>query len=408
MKPGVALTLSLCVNVALAVAAVKVLQPRPPAMSAPPAESGAKTETVRIVTNLPPETTFVTNGFHWRVLASTNYDVFVANLRAVGCPERTIRDIVVGEVWHQYQRAEAHKDYSTPFWLNGPRRVATQRAREAELIRLRTGLAATLRRLFGCEWSPKLERDRLEDDVMLGRLLVGDVPEEQFERALGLIVAAMEAKNEVRWRCRGVFLGEDHAELCRRRDDVERRLRAVLTPVQFEEFRARVGFVEFIMDRDEVLELTPTGDELRRIGLAITSVRPLGWSFLDLNDGENAVDKPAAEQELESRLLEVLGAERFAELELLGDSDYRSIHAFARDKSLPKETARKLYAVRQLAQEEVRRLRDDKTLEAATRTAELEAVGHTLLQEVGTLLGDQLLDDYLGRSGQWVTNINQL
>lgn len=408
MKTGLILAGSMVLNAALAVAAVQLFRaPLLPRLT-PPNNVRSKPETIRIPTNLPPETIFVTNSFHWRSLESTNYDVFVANLRAVGCPERTIRDIIVGEVWHQYQRAKVYKDYSTPFWLNGPRRVAAQRTREAELIRLRTGLAATLRRLFGCEWSPELERDPLDDEVMLGRLLVGDVPEEEFERAMGLIFAAIEAKNEVRWRCRGVFLDEDHAELCHRRDDIERRLRAVLSPAQFDEFRARVGFMEFVIDRDEVLELAPTGDELRRIGLASSSVRHLGWKLLDLDDSEDEMEKQAAEQELKARLLEILGAERFAELELLADSDYRSILAFAKDTSLPQETARKLYAVRQLAQEEVRRLRNDKALDAATRAAELEAVGSTLLQNVGSLLRPDLLGEYLGSSGRWVTNLNRL
>ena len=34
----------------------------------------------------------------WRQLESSDYRQYIANLRAVGCPEKTIRDIIVAEV----------------------------------------------------------------------------------------------------------------------------------------------------------------------------------------------------------------------------------------------------------------------------------------------------------------------
>jgi hypothetical protein len=36
--------------------------------------------------------------FHWRQLESTNYLTYVANLRRIGCPAQTIRDLISAEV----------------------------------------------------------------------------------------------------------------------------------------------------------------------------------------------------------------------------------------------------------------------------------------------------------------------
>ena len=36
--------------------------------------------------------------FSWSQIESTNYSIYVANLRAIGCPERAIRDIVASEI----------------------------------------------------------------------------------------------------------------------------------------------------------------------------------------------------------------------------------------------------------------------------------------------------------------------
>jgi hypothetical protein len=47
---------------------------------------------------VPPAPTPVPRPFHWSQVESTNYFTFVANLRAIGCPEQTIRDIVEADL----------------------------------------------------------------------------------------------------------------------------------------------------------------------------------------------------------------------------------------------------------------------------------------------------------------------
>jgi hypothetical protein len=408
MKPGLTLAISAGVNVVLLVAAVHWLRPAASHVATLRPVASPAIETVHVLTNLPAETTFVTNAFYWRQLESTNYDEFVANLRSVGCPERTIRDIIVADVWERYETAAQREDSSAPFWLNGPRRVAAERAREAELRQLRQDLAALLRRLFGLVWSPELERDAFDSEPLICRALLGDVSEEQFERAIGWIFQTQEAKDEVGWRCRGVFLEEDYAELWRRRDEIEHGLRAILTPAQFEEFRARVGMAEHLFNSDGLDELKPTPEELRRIALARTEVYPLGWEVLDLDRSESPEQEEAREQALDERLREILGEERFTEALLLRDGSYRNIHQFTQANGVSKETARKLYEVQKLAREEVHRLREDKALEATVRQERLQAVTAEVAPEVSGLLGQKLFSEYLRQSGQWVTNANHL
>ena len=40
--------------------------------------------------------------FHWRQLESTDYRIYIANLRGIGCPEQTLRDIITADVDSQY------------------------------------------------------------------------------------------------------------------------------------------------------------------------------------------------------------------------------------------------------------------------------------------------------------------
>jgi len=409
MKPALALALSASLNVVLALAATHLL--RPPATGSlrkPAGENIRPPIELRIPTNLPPATTFATNRFHWRQLESTNYDEFVASLRAVGCPERTIRDILVADVSQAYAAREGRNDRPVAFWANGPRRVAAERLHEAELFQLRTELPALLRRLVGVEWSPDMKRDVFDDEQAICRLVLGEVSEEQFQRAYGLIVSAQAARKDIEWRARNVLLEEDYAQVRARRDECERQLRGLLSPAQFEEFAARAGIAESLFSSAGLEELRPSAAELRRIALAGVEVRPVGWKFMDLDDSQTDAEKESDKAALKRRFREILGEARFAELELLEDYNYRAIHSFARDAGLPLETAHKLHEVRALTASEVQELRNDKALDPAVREQRLAAVTANVSRAVNALLGSKFAEYSSQQSGQWVTNVNRL
>src|SRR5947208_8054614 len=74
-----------------------------------------------------------TNGFRWGSVESPDYREYIANLRAIGCPEETIRDIVIADVNKLFAGRIAGlyptaKDYK--FW-----RVEDRTAREEDRAR---------------------------------------------------------------------------------------------------------------------------------------------------------------------------------------------------------------------------------------------------------------------------------
>ncbi len=60
--------------------------------------------------------------FHWSELESTNFMVYVENLRKIGCPELTIRDLVTAEIDQHYSglMADAEKALDLSWWQNTP------------------------------------------------------------------------------------------------------------------------------------------------------------------------------------------------------------------------------------------------------------------------------------------------
>lgn len=78
---------------------------RRPATSDQTADAGVQnltSQTEPLTLNSQPSTTpsvvTVTNQFRWRQLETEDYRAYIERLRAIGCPEQTIRDIVIADL----------------------------------------------------------------------------------------------------------------------------------------------------------------------------------------------------------------------------------------------------------------------------------------------------------------------
>src|SRR5262245_33086814 len=102
MKMGHWLILSLCSNALLAGLLLRQgFGNTPPA----PYSSEITNRTLRILpeqlkaeSNPPQESSNAIPYFHWSQLESEDYRIYAANLRAIGCPEATVRDIILADV----------------------------------------------------------------------------------------------------------------------------------------------------------------------------------------------------------------------------------------------------------------------------------------------------------------------
>src|SRR4051794_6580629 len=62
---------------------------------------------------------YVTNEFHWSQLESADYREYIAKLRSVGCPEATIKDIIITDIMRLYAARRGqfyHNGREFRFW----------------------------------------------------------------------------------------------------------------------------------------------------------------------------------------------------------------------------------------------------------------------------------------------------
>jgi hypothetical protein len=92
MRWRVILGVSLVANLLLAIA---WLRTGPPENRTEPASG---TVTNATVTNTRPTVVVRRQFFSWQELESQDYPTYIKNLREIGCPEQTIRDIIIADV----------------------------------------------------------------------------------------------------------------------------------------------------------------------------------------------------------------------------------------------------------------------------------------------------------------------
>jgi len=110
----------------------------------------------------PPPTRYSSGStqpaFHWRQLESTNYQTYINNLLAAGCPEQTVRDIITADVNANFatRRAEVMAGHfqNYKFWETGskPDAVKTELKRQQDSVD--TEMGQVLRDLLGPDAAP--------------------------------------------------------------------------------------------------------------------------------------------------------------------------------------------------------------------------------------------------------------
>ena len=76
---------------------------KPVAIPISPTRQPATPLSIRTVSPLPDPQPAKSSSFHWSQFDSSDYHIYVKNLRAIGCPEATVRAIVTADVHSVYQ-----------------------------------------------------------------------------------------------------------------------------------------------------------------------------------------------------------------------------------------------------------------------------------------------------------------
>ncbi len=406
MKFKILFILSLCLNGALAILLWQKIHPAPTLTAAPTAANTAQAIPARPVEPAPPK---VSRQFDWRLVESEDYRKYIANLRAIGCPEETLRDIIIADVnklFESRQRALNQSTNKFEYWKPGRQMFANLMNEETlkQQQTLTKEKRAVLKELLGVE--PDLKADLAAIAVNPFVAMLDFLPAEKQTQLFELEQKyGAKLVNQMKG---GAPDAQDLKELQKVQTEKAAELAQLLTPQEKEEYDLRMSQTAMLM-RMQLTGFEPTEQEYREVFKARkTFDDEFGLVGLPGTDKADQEKRAAAQKTLDDKVKAVLGDSRFAEYQRVQDSAYQSIAKVAEREGLPTDAAVKVYDMKKAAEEFASKLRNDSSLSIEERQAALQGIRaeteKAIVETMGQKGFDRLQNQPMGIS--WLRRIS--
>jgi hypothetical protein len=348
----------------------------------------------------------VTNQFQWAQLESEQYPTYIARLRAIGCPEQTIRDIIIADL-DKLLAPELHAAYGRraelKYWHPEEQEMLNDVSphdtfqKEHEIEKRKREI---LRELIHVD----LARERMKASGQ----------EDYYERRLGFLPEVR--RTQVR-------------EILEKFDDAEQKVREAESeeetppsPAERSDIRvlrqqreAEIGSILTPEEKQQYeLWLSPTANEVRH---AIYGMNATEEEFLtvfrarkafedrwgrrdpDLLDSATRQEMEQAQAEMEAQILQGLGEQRFAQYQRGQDDDFHLVSALVTRFKLSKEKANEVYGYKTVSLAYRQQVLSDPNLTPQQKEAALKGITEETKGAVRSVLGVRAFNYYL-RSGQ--------
>jgi len=356
------------------------------------------------VQNLAPTSVGNSGGnaiLNWQALESADYRQYIANLRAVGCPEQTIRDIIITDLDRAYGQRIAKisaPSAGSRYWMRQYPTVNTRR--ELEIKQIEEEKRSAIRELLGTDADEEAHR-RTGVPVPYDQgfeFLAADKRARlrEIDRQFKAQLSANDA-HRAGWREQDWHL--QHRDAWVRKDEAIKQL---LSPAEFEEYEIRSGHHAAGL-RVSLSAFEPNEQEFRKI-LQIEKDFGKDKSYIDpreLGVPEPSVPDPATEQQFQKALREALGEQRYAEYELSRDNNYAFLQEIVQGYELPKENARAVFDLNKTAERRASAIRTNPSLTADARAAAFQTLRSQIKEQVTSLLGDEGFRAYQWQFAGW-------
>ena len=401
-------------NLALAAALAWTVNSKSPvaAGGAAPAAEAAKSAPAgtKIKTEVVTNTAFLAGGkaFDWRMVESEDYKKYIANLRSIGCPEETIRDIIIADVNKLFEsRKRAQRAASTnqfKFWKAGnPMAAMMDPDRMEKNQALAKEKRALLKELLGIE--PEEKPDMMAGMNDMFSTMLDFLPEGKQAQVMDVF---MKFQTKIaKSMGNGQPDAEDMKKMQQVQKDMEAELASVMTPKEFEDYQLRMSQTAMVM-RMQMAGFNPSEQEFRDIFKQKKAYDDeFGLMGLGTLTKEERNKSAAAKKEMETQLKTTIGDARYAEYERWQDPVFAPMDKAAKRNGLTTDDAVKVYDMKKVAEDQAKKVRIDKSLNQDQRAAALSGIRTETENSMRTVFGPKAYESYTGQPNNtyWLKNI---
>lgn len=346
--------------------------------------------------------------FDWRTVESPDYRQYIANLRTIGCPEETIRDIVTADVnklfASRWEKIRPSKDFQ--FWRCGEDwfRVLSPDEKNLQAMHdLADEKRSVLKTLLGVEPEETSWTQPAQDTLAA---LTTFLPAEK-RAALAQLDQRYASKYQ---QLRRETDGHDWEQVRTLERDKQAELSRLLTPQELEDYQLRFSQTAIGM-RNELGPFQPTEQEFRQI----FQLRKEQDAVLDSIDPgstrpEDMAKRRQAEDELRDGLFKTLGAQRNWEYTLSTDPVYRSVLPIVEEAGLDRSLAESICRMKDDSLQQVSAAMNNPSLSDVQRQALANQVRKQTADAIQAKLGATGYKRFEGSfpASAWLRQMNQL
>jgi hypothetical protein len=415
MKTWPVIGCSLLLNATLAAAIIFSLRKSLPPAQAPVAAAPASS---MIPASSPAESSPSPGlPFQWSQIASKDLKIYRDNLRDIGCPELTVREIIRAVINENFRvrRRDILASFQDHYWDMVLRRelVRRQWLPRTEWGQALTSLAAERQQLISdvlgpdaltteagrqaqqADWEQKFSRLSPEKRARMIEL------QQKYQQQLAEWAATLGSRAD------GAPTPEDEAARQKLQQDFDDAEKQLLTPQELAELHLRESDVANWAA--SLPGFNPNEDEWR----SLTQLRS------QFEASQNALADPyltdeqrtARQNELQSNFVnsvqEALGPDRFAQYQLANNDQYQALHNVTQRYGLPDSVAAQGLNVQQTAQAEADQVRANSNLSPEDQQAALNVIQQETEQALSQILGVKVLSTYKEYGGDWITGLSQ-
>ncbi len=398
------LVLSLALNVICGVIIFTTLSSGSGAKPAPIGTGGygetplghAGTNNQQVITNT------VIKQMTWETVEAPDYLEYIENLRSIGCPEETIRDIILADVNKLYKtkRRELGGKKEFEFWkASSMLSMGIDRENAEAMKKLDTEREDLLRQL-GIESSLESTVSQLINPL---EQMFSFLPEKKQ-------VAVMKAMQEMQTRM--AELSEDGnldgQMVTKAQREMEDSIKGLLTEEEFTNYLLRMSSTANTM-RTQIAGFDPSKEEFMEVFELRRQFDNEYGSFFNPNSSDTDRDAyNAAKDVMNEQIREGLGDERYADYERAQDYKFQSVHRAMKQADLGTEQAVQVYDIQLAAEEAVGELRGNRQIDASERNGLLQEIRQETEAAIQQAIGSEGWEKYNKRQNTyWLENIHR-
>lgn len=349
-----------------------------------------------------------TNAFHWGELESQDYRAYIQNLRQVGCPEQTIRDIIIADLdmlWAPRIRSLLPPAQAMNYWESAQEKLANDfdgRARERQERAIDREKRDVVRELVEVDLASERHKLQGKEDPHERRLQF--LPAQKRMDAREIMDLHQEEESQIRERVAeegAPLTAEERNRLKEIKDARTAALDQLLTPAERELYELWTSPSADTV-RHDFYGMEATEEEFRKV-YALQRAFDEDWNRDQYNVQDPTVGAMwgKAKSELDSKVKQALGEERFTQYQRGRDEDFHLLNAAVSRYGLRREQAAAVYQMKQVLAQEKEWVQQNAEFTQAQKQTALAAMERETQLAVKEALGENAYN-YYQRRAAWL------